>query len=40
VVVALPEALSLSHAKWPTIERLAGVIRINEQPRQAIRTTH
>jgi DNA polymerase-3 subunit alpha len=40
VVVALPEALSLSHAKWPTIERLAGVIRINEQPRQAIRTAH
>jgi DNA polymerase-3 subunit alpha len=34
VVVALPEAISLTYAKRPTVERLAGVLGIHEQPRR------
>ena len=34
VVVALPEALSLSHAKRPTVERLEGVVRVIQQTRR------
>jgi DNA polymerase III subunit alpha len=34
VVVALPEAISLTHAKRPAIERLEGVVRIDEHPRR------
>ncbi len=34
VVVALPEAISLTHAKRATVERLEGVVRISEQPRR------
>jgi DNA polymerase III subunit alpha len=34
VVVALPEAISLTHARRPAIERLEGVVRIDEHPRR------
>ncbi len=34
VIVALPEALSLSHAKRPTVERLEGVVRVSQQARR------
>jgi DNA polymerase-3 subunit alpha len=34
VVVALPEAISLSYAKRPAVERLAGVVGIHEHPRR------
>ena len=37
VVVALPEAVSLAHAKRPAIERLEGVVRIRDHPRRPAR---
>ncbi len=37
VVIALPEAISLAHAKRPAIERLEGVVRIHDLPRRQSR---
>jgi DNA polymerase III subunit alpha len=37
VVVALPEAISLAHAKRSSVERVEGVVRIHDQPRKQTR---
>ncbi len=37
VTIALPETLSLSHGKRPTVERIDGVVRINQLPRSGRR---